>query len=334
MRRLEAGYLKINRYVTVKSNSRGLLFYTAVFVICCCTVLSNAGAAEVYLKNGDRITGEVLEDTPEAIKVQTEFLGLLTVGKGSIDRVADGTKKEEAVIEPQVPVQDAVLQEKAPDDPSLWKREISVGYNKSSGNTVKDMLSVSAVAKRKNSDNELILKFDSYYASSNKEIDAQRYSSLIHYGIDFKDSSWYYFYKMEAEHDRFANIDYRLVPSLGVGRRFNEKYGWNVLTEAGFGLEHTDFRDGSGTEDDIILVSRLFLERDLWQDSKISQDVLFYPNLTETGEYRLNSETVFTNPIDENLSLNLKLIDSYNSNPATGSKENDFRIISSLMYSF
>ena len=58
------------------------------------------------------------------------------------------------------------------------------------------------------------------------------------------------------------------------------------------------------------------------------------PNLSDTGAYRLKSETVLTNPLNEQLDLEIKFIDEFESDPAGDSKKNDARFISSLVYSF
>jgi putative salt-induced outer membrane protein YdiY len=59
-----------------------------------------------------------------------------------------------------------------------------------------------------------------------------------------------------------------------------------------------------------------------------------YPSLTEGG-FRLRSETSLTNAITQRISIRLKYIDDYNSDPGLpGVKKNDMRLVSSLVYSF
>ncbi|MBU0504007.1 MAG: DUF481 domain-containing protein, partial [Candidatus Omnitrophica bacterium] len=83
-----------------------------------------------------------------------------------------------------------------------------------------------------------------------------------------------------------------------------------------------------------VLIPRAFFEKKLFGKSRISQDIIFYPSLTESGEYRFYSETTFINPINEKLSLRFSFIDDYNSKSTKDTKKNDARLISSLSYSF
>jgi len=158
---------------------------------------------------------------------------------------------------------------------------------------------------------------------------------MIRYAFSFGASKkWYNFYKTEAEHDRFANIKYRITPSTGLGYWFSDTDDWKLLTEAGIGYEYTEYRDDTDSDGEVILIPRLFFEKTLFNNSRFSQDITMYPSLSEFGEYRVRSESSFINPINGHISLKLSLIDEYNSDPADDTKKNDLRFISSLMYSF
>ena len=106
------------------------------------------------------------------------------------------------------------------------------------------------------------------------------------------------------------------------------------MAELGMGLEHTVYRDQTEDSDEIVLVPRAFFEKELFNNSKISQDVLLYPTIDDFSIFRLHSETTLATSINEKLTLRLSLIDDYNSNPPGSAKKNDFRLISSLAYSF
>jgi putative salt-induced outer membrane protein YdiY len=106
------------------------------------------------------------------------------------------------------------------------------------------------------------------------------------------------------------------------------------MAECGAGLEHTDFRDDTSSENEIILVPRAYLKKKLLGESVLVQDTVFYPSLEEVEDYRFHSETTLKNPFTDKLSLNLSLINDYNSNPTEDIKKHDLSVITSLEYSF
>ncbi|KPK97119.1 MAG: hypothetical protein AMJ95_10755 [Omnitrophica WOR_2 bacterium SM23_72] len=276
--------------------------------------------AEVYLKNKDRISGKVVLEDDAQIKIDHEVLGAISIKKESIENIVF----DKGIKPAQTPTKEAYP----------WSREFSIGYDKSSGNTENSHLSVNLIGNKKTDTDEFTVKADVFYSSANKKMDAQKWYGMVRYAYSFWGKKWYNFYKFESDHDRFANIDYRIIPSLGLGYWFDDTPTWKAMAEVGVGLEHTRFRDNTKDSNEPILIPRAFFEKTLFGSSRISQDIVFYPSLKETGEYRMHSETALINPINEKLSLRLSFIDDYNSDAAGDTKKNDTRFISSLAYSF
>ncbi len=218
----------------------------------------------------------------------------------------------------------------------VWGGSISAGYNVASGNTENDQLSAGfSLYRNRIHIDEIALKGDIFYSTSNEEADAQKLHGLARYAFSFgENKKWYNFYKIEIDHDRFANISYRLVPGVGAGYWFLDLPETKIMAEIALGLERTDYRDSTGNSSEMILIPRVFFEKKLFINSKLAQDITLYPSLKDTGEFRLRSETVFTNPITDKLSLNFSLINDYDSDPPNDTENHDLRFISSLAYGF
>jgi len=274
-------------------------------------------AEEIHLKNGDTVSGEIIEQSDENISLKTDAMGTILIKRDFVDYI-DSVDKETL----------AQAEEK------LWQREISLGYNESSGNTQNNQFSLRFYATRKTDRDEFTIKADSFYSSSNKRVDTQKCYGMGRYAFSFWKNKWYNFYKIEGDHDRFANIDYRIVPSTGIGYWFSDQPDWKAMVEVGVGLEHTNFRDTTKDSNEMILVPRAFFEKKLFADSRFSQDLIMYPYLEDMGKYRLHSETSLVNPINDKLSLQLSLLTDYNSTPPKDTKKRDMRLISSLIYAF
>lgn len=279
----------------------------------------NLYADTIYLKNGDRISGEIAEESKGYIIIETEAAGSITIGKKFVERIATDEEIKEVEAEKKE---------------RLWHKELSIGYNKSSGNTRKDALSGRLYANRKTEEDEFTVKADAFYSSANSKMDAQKWYGMLRYAYSFWERKWYNFYKIEADHDRFANVHYRLVPSLGSGYWFFDREDWKAMVEIGVGFEHTDFKDDTKDSNQAVLAPRVFFERALFGKSRLSEDIRLYPSLENAGDYRLHSEAAFINPINDKLSLRFSLIEDYNSDSSKNVKKNDLSLVSSLVYSF
>lgn len=218
--------------------------------------------------------------------------------------------------------------------PKPWAGELAAGYSLATGNTEGSELNGRFKANRKTDADELTFKADGLYASKDKKMNAQKYSGLARYACSFgAERKWFHFFKGEGDHDRFADIDYRLVPSTGLGYWFFDEPEWRLLLEAGIGVEHTNYRSARESTTEPVAIPRAFVEKKLGK-LKLSEDLTSYFYLRETGEYRLKSESIAEFPFSAKISGRLSLIDEYNSDPAPGVEKNDVRLVTSLVYAF
>jgi putative salt-induced outer membrane protein YdiY len=216
----------------------------------------------------------------------------------------------------------------------IWNKELTAGYTQSTGNTQNSQLNASVEAKRKRKEDEIDLKASTLYSSQNKKMDGQKHNASARYGFSLWEEGWYGFYKFAVDHDRFANIDYRMIPTAGIGYWFSDTAEWKAQAEVGFGIEHTNYRDNTKETTDAILVPRAFFEKAVFYTATLSQEIVLYPNLEDSEKYRIYAETRFTNPLSENMSLRCSFIDEFNSDPAGDSKKNDTKTVLSIVYSF
>jgi putative salt-induced outer membrane protein YdiY len=301
-----------------------------IFLLLFVVVLCSASYAdEVYLKNGDRITGVITKRQGSRVFLDTKSMGLVVIDDASIERI----DKEKPPGKQQKPPEEIIQESK---EQIVWKKEANLGYSKATGNTTESQLSAGFFINRNNMHvDEITLKGNLYYSSTNRKMDSQKYYGMARYAYSFGNSKmWYNFYRLEADHDRFADIDYRLVPAAGIGYWFFDKSDFKLMAELGVGLEHTHYRSNTEEKNEGILIPRLFLEKRLFKNTKITQDVYYYPQWEDFNMYRIRSKTELDIALNKKLSARLSLIDDYNSSPTEGTKKNDLKLISSLAYSF
>ena len=216
----------------------------------------------------------------------------------------------------------------------IWKREASLGFTKATGNTQSSQLTGAIEADKKTESDEVTLKASTLYSSQNKKMDGQKHSASLRYALSFLEDQWYAFYKFSAEHDKFSNIDYRILPVVGAGYWFSDTEDWKAMAEVGVGLEHVNYVDATKERTDAILVPRVFCEKPVFEKARLSQDIAMYQNLEESDDFRVVAETRFTNPLSDTMSLRFSFIDEFNANPTGEAKKNDTRTVLSLIYSF
>ncbi len=294
-----------------------LFFYLALF----CGLTSKGWASEFKLINGDQITGEVIKETEDVLFIETKAIGTVAL------------KKEFLV--PEKIVKELESLKETREKVSVWQKKISLGYNVVSGNTEERQISGRFEISKETEADQWNARLNSYVASANTKENARKFNGFIRHGFNLGDhNQWNIFTKLEGDQDRFANIDYRVIPSFGAGYWFVKEADFKVTLDAALGYEYTKYRDGSPTDKEMIVVPHGYFEKKLFENIRISQNLTLYPSLKDTTKYRFHSETALENLISKNVSFKVSFIDDYNSVPKGTSKKNDTRLISSINYSF
>lgn len=148
-------------------------------------------------------------------------------------------------------------------------------------------------------------------------------------------SSWYTVFAMQAERDVKETVDLRSDLTIGAGTALIDNAVQRLEGDAGIGLtlEYFD-QDAVGerlwqgleplrvfTEDpteesrennqEISLRFRLRYERGVFQRSRVQEEILIYPSLTDPGDVRARAESSFTWPFTTRLNLKLNFLLDY-----------------------
>lgn len=305
---------------------KSILLITAIFFFS-----TNAYAVQFQLTNGDLITGNIIQENPGEYLVQTQAMGTVTLLKHFVENKIETGDVIDAVKAASADAEEAKLEKE-----KHWDGKIAGALSRTRGNTNTTELNGGMKLHYKvEKKHEFDFETNSYYSSSERKMNAQRYDALVRYAYSFgREKKAYHFFKAEADHDRFANIDSRYTPSTGLGYWVWDREDLKLLGEAAIGTTFTQYRTGEEDQSELVLIPRLYGEKALFKGSRLSQDIIAYPSLTETGEYRWKSDTQFTNPITEKLALKLNWINEYNSRPGANAKELDMRLTTGLEYSF
>lgn len=143
---------------------------------------------------------------------------------------------------------------------------------------------------------------------------------------------WYLTGRAEFLHDGIAKVDYRVPISVGAGYYFikNEKIRLSADAGPGYVWERLD-----GVSDDYatLRVGQQFEWR-ISDGARLWERVDYTPELEDFGNYVLNAEVGVEARLTGALSMRVVAQNTYRSEPAPGRKENDFRLLAGLQYSF
>ncbi len=291
------------------------LFYWVVFLFGCFSSVC-LWAEQIELKNGDVLSVKVVKKEQNRWIVDHPILGRLILSRDDIVVREKGEKIEQG--------SDSLIEK---------KRQICLGVDRRKGNTNSVSLNGSIFVNYKGIDWEKTLKAQVYYSTSNGEMDDRKAYFMIRSGYSFgRDLSWYWFGKLEEEHDRFAGVRLRSLPSFGLGYWFSDKLPLRSMLEASLGWELVDYYE-SENKDNLVSVISGLIEYEFDSGSLLRELITFYPSL-EGGEYRLRSETSLSVPVRDGLAVRFSLLDEYCSDLEGRKKKNDIRFVSSLEWNF
>jgi|GEM_PF-1143519 len=217
-----------------------------------------------------------------------------------------------------------------------WSGDIFAGYTNTSGNTDKGTASLSVGALRKFDSSDLKLKGNLFYSESDNKMDEQKWDVSAKYSLDFSDqSSWFSFYQIRADHDYFSDIDYRITPSVGIGYHLAQTEDWTWDADAGLGYRITRYRINTAADDETAVASaHTFFKKAVLEKAFVSEDLTVTPGLESGSGVVATSETVFSNPLSEDLDLELKYIIDFDSEPADGKSKTDRQFVVGIKYKF
>lgn len=216
-----------------------------------------------------------------------------------------------------------------------WMRKVTAGLSTSGGNTEKGSLSAEFLMKRERDDDETQLRWTGYLGTSDSKLDSKKFYGLLRHDEKFgEDRTWYQFGKLEGMQDVFADINYRITPGYGVGRWLYDEDDFKLKLETALGYQYTDYRSASKKDEgEVVLIPRLYLEKQLLDNLRLVEDLTLYPSL-EGGPFRLRNETSLVSKISDDMSWKVSYIDDYNSDPSPGTKKNDWIVTAGVDYSF
>jgi putative salt-induced outer membrane protein len=333
------------------------------FLFCVFVMASAAHADNVVLKNGDHLTGTIEVSDGKDITLKTDFAGEIKILWSSVLEVKSDkpiyvlmpdkstvsgnltTDGVNLVVHPangsavQLPMtavtvirsfdqQTAYEKTLHPNLIENWKGGFNLGLALARGNSETTNLNTGFTADRKTLGDEITLYESSLYSTNDLPGGGVTANSIVG-GAKFDRNITkriFGFVSGDYAHDELQDLNLRQIYSGGLGlHAINTP---NTTLDVLAGANYTRETYGGGpTEVDRNLAGITLGENFMHKFGKsttVTEVFYFYPDLSNTGEYRFSLDAASVTKINKWLGLQLTLSDRYVSDPPiVGTKSND-----------
>ena len=331
------------------------------FVVCLYLTSQLALADQVTLKNGDRITGSVVSSDGSALTFKTDAAGTLTIKWDAIDTVSSDqplyvTSKSGEVVVGTLSTTDGKFQVAtkngntvtvAKDDVKnvrseseqkaygAWGGFADAGLSLSRGNSDTTNFTLGATATRTTEKDKIGAFINQLYSRSETNGVNVTTANAVHAGIryDFNLSPKVFAFAFtDFDRDRFQQLNLRNVLGGGLGYHLvkTDATNFDVFGGASFDQEYFSTLDRKSGE---LLAGESF-DHKFSGAFSVKERLEFYPNLTDTGEYRVVFDAAAITKMSKVFSFEVDASDRYISNPVNGLKGNDLLLTTGIRMAF
>jgi putative salt-induced outer membrane protein len=293
--------------------------------------ITSAGDLNVSLSGGKTVVGPVTTSGDNVV-VSTRTAGSVEAPKASITTLR--SPAEQAAYEKSL-------------HPGLregWNGSANVGFALTRGNSETKNLNIAFAATRKGFRDKLTLATNSVYATNDLPTasphttanaiggDARYDHDLTPHIFGFANGDFY--------HDSLQNLDLRSLFGGGLGLHAIKGDATALDLLAGANYTHESYSvpinppDPAMTRNQAGLTLGDDFRHKLGKSTVLTQNLFFYPNLSQTGEYRGTFNLSLITKINKWLGWQSSFGDIYVSDPPTGKKKNDLLLSTGLNFSF
>jgi putative salt-induced outer membrane protein YdiY len=273
----------------------------------------------IGLKDGQVVVGTVTTKDDQ-FAVQTTSTGTVSAPIASITYIR--SKDEEAAFEANE------ARYKNPRIIDLWAGNVALGYAKATGNSKTTNLNVNANAVRATTRDKTTIYFTTLYATSTAAGKASTTANAQRGGFNYDlnlTPKFFVFGGSDFEADQFQALDLRFTPGGGFGYHVvkNEKSMFDIF---GGGTLDKEYYSNNVNKS---FGEAQFGEEYLYKLSKVTtlhEKVTLYPNLSDTGQLRVNFDASADTKLRKWLAWQVSISDRYVSNPLPGFQRNDLII--------
>jgi len=328
-------------------------------------------ADQVILKNGDRLTGTIEKSDGNELVIKTEFAGEIKVKWSAIQELNSAEplhveSKEGQKIQGTVNTEDGKLavqtsdkgqvevpkesvslirsqseqaayeQTLHPDWLHSWTGGANVSFALTRGNSETKNLALAFTADRKTLRDHLGLYANSVYATNDApgavpSLTAKALQGGARYDHDIT-PKLFGFVAGDFQTDELQLLDLRSVFSGGLGFHLIKSERTTLDLLGGGNYTHEKYDTFTRNVAGLTIGEELLTK--LGAATSLTQKLYFYPDLSNTGEYRATFNFGTVTKINSWLGWQNSFGDIYVTNPPPGTRQNDILLTTGLNFSF
>jgi putative salt-induced outer membrane protein len=332
-------------------------------------------ADQITLKNGDRLTGDILRSDDKTLVIKSEFAGEVAVQWAAVDTISstqtlhvalkdgqtivgtatprDGkvqlqtreagailTEKDSIVVirsDKEQAAYDAELDRlRHPHLTDFWGGFLDAGLSTTKGNSDTLSFVLGAKAVRAAPSDKITVYANSVFAKNSSTGTSVTTAHAIRGGIrgdlDLKPRLFAFGFA-DFEFDQFQMLDLRNVLGGGMGYHAVKTKRTVFDVFGGGAYDQAFYSTGVTLRSAEVLVGEE-LSYQISSRSSLSERFQFFPNLSDTGQYRATFDSSVTTRLNNWLNWQLSFGDRYVSNPIPGIKKNDLLLTTGLRLTY
>jgi putative salt-induced outer membrane protein len=329
----------------------------AVLLAAPCVSVS-AWGDEVIFNNGDKVTGTI---DAGKMTIKGTVAGDITVDMSNVktfhtDSAADVRTKEGQDVTGNITgIEDGKVRiagtgqtislddvKKINPPPEKWTGSVTVGGSLERGNThSEDLTAIGTAELRRDNphvDDRFTLNAAFNFAKQRDDTTGNNVTTTENWmGSGKYDRFWtekfYTYGLMEVDHDRIADLDYRLAPGGGIGYQWVEKPTLNINTEAGISYLYEDYFNGP-TDQNVTLRLAYHIDKKLNDAVTLFSDGQYLPAFQNPGDYVADLDAGVRAKLVKSLYSEFRIDFDRNSDPPDGSLKNDLKYTVGLGWQF
>lgn len=308
---------------------------------------------EVTLKNGDRLSGKIVEESEESVVIETEYAGKVTIERKFIATIAEAKKEAEgkpaAGAEKPVAKVEAKPESKPaaaaikPTPPQLfrgpitegWEGNANVGFSYTSGNSNYTTMSTGLRATKNGGHDKLTVYARSLWYSNRNSGQMVTTQNAFWGGIRYDrnlDRRNFLFGSYDFERDRPKKLNFRSVVGGGFGMHLVKNENTELDTLLG-GAWNRTWQVGNDTDTPEALAGATLKHR-FHEKLRLQNSFTFFQNVTDRDEFRFLFDATLTADVTKRIGIFFTVGDRFNNDPIGSSRRNDFLFTTGLKWSF
>jgi putative salt-induced outer membrane protein YdiY len=316
---------------------------------------------KIYLKNGDRITGNIKELDRGKLRVKTITMdtiylnwvdvesvesntylriartdGTFTYGRVQKSDMTENLRIFDSGQTTQLPAAEIASMKPIRVDESFWHRiegDVSAGIDFKSASDIL-LVNVASNLRLREEKYELSFGLNWNETSRTEDNDSSRADLSGDY-TRFLEDRWFWKASAGLERNQELGIDLRTIISGTAGKYFIQTSTMRFEVNVGLAASLEDRTDGTKQDGVEGLIRSSF---DIFRlnipMTRLTANINLFPGITESGRIRINTDITLRNEIVRDFFWDLSFYSSYDNQPAEGFVSEDYGIITSLGATF